>query len=82
MKKVVEHKPVSDPWLDRTVGAVKLLWPSYIRMTNGTSLEAKPCAFAYSRLSSLLRTLQVSKLEEFNALDVADFANTRHIQRA
>jgi DNA excision repair protein ERCC-2 len=45
-------------------------------MTNGTSLEAKPLRFAYSRLSSLLRTLQVSKLEEFNALtDVADFAS-------
>jgi DNA excision repair protein ERCC-2 len=46
------------------------------RMTNGTSLEAKPLKFAYSRLSSLLRTLQVSNLEEFNSLaDVADFAS-------
>jgi DNA excision repair protein ERCC-2 len=43
-------------------------------MTNGTSLEAKPLKFAYSRLSSLLRTLQVSNLDEFNSLtDVADF---------
>jgi DNA excision repair protein ERCC-2 len=46
-----------------------------LRMTNGTSLEAKPLRFAYSRLPSLLRTLQVSNLDDFNALtDVADFA--------
>jgi DNA excision repair protein ERCC-2 len=45
------------------------------RMTNGTSLEAKPLRFCYSRLASLLRTLQVSNLDEFNALtDIADFA--------
>ena len=45
------------------------------RMTNGTSLEQKPLRFAYSRLSSLLRTLQVSNLDDFNALtDVADFS--------
>jgi DNA excision repair protein ERCC-2 len=44
-------------------------------MMNGTSLEAKPLKFAYSRLTSLLRTLQVSNLDDFNALtDVADFA--------
>jgi DNA excision repair protein ERCC-2 len=44
-------------------------------MTNGTSLEAKPLRFAYSRLNSLLRTLQVSNLDDFNALaDVADFS--------
>mmetsp|Transcript_30258 Transcript_30258/g.44562 ORF Transcript_30258/g.44562 Transcript_30258/m.44562 type:complete len:413 (+) Transcript_30258:1-1239(+) len=42
---------------------------------SGTSLEAKPLKFAYSRLTSLLRTLQVSNLDDFNALtDVADFA--------
>ena len=40
-----------------------------------TSLETKPLKFCYSRLSSLLRTLQVSNLDEFNYLsDVADFA--------
>ena len=45
-------------------------------MTNGTSLEAKPLRFAYSRLSSLLRTLQVENLDDFNALtDIADFAS-------
>jgi DNA excision repair protein ERCC-2 len=44
-------------------------------MTNGTSLEVKPLRFAYSRLSSLLRTLQVSNLHDFNSLtDIADFA--------
>ena len=40
-----------------------------------THLEAKPLKFCYSRLSSLLRTLEVSNLDEFNYLnDVADFA--------
>ena len=44
------------------------------RMMNGTSLEAKPLKFAYSRLSSLLKTLQVSNLDDYNSLtDVADF---------
>ena len=45
------------------------------RMMNSTSLEAKPLKFAYSRLNSLLRTLQVSNLDDFNSLSyVADFA--------
>jgi DNA excision repair protein ERCC-2 len=45
------------------------------RMVTTTSLEAKPLKFAYTRLSSLLRTLQVPNLDDFNALsDVADFA--------
>ena len=45
------------------------------RMITTTGLEAKPLKFAYTRLSSLLRTLQVPNLDEFNALtDVADFA--------
>jgi hypothetical protein len=45
------------------------------RMTNGTLLETKPLRFAYSRLSSLLRTLQISNLDNFNYLtDVANFA--------
>lgn len=45
------------------------------RMMNKTSLEAKPLKFSYSRLNSLLRTLQVSNLDDFNSLsDVADFA--------
>lgn len=38
------------------------------RMMNNTSLECKPLKFAYSRLSSLLKTLQVSNLDEFNSL--------------
>lgn len=78
MKKVVEHlkgrlRAVAGP-----NGGVQSETPLAFlhRMTNGTSLEAKALKFAYSRLSSLLRTLQVSNLEEFNALtDVADFAS-------
>ena len=45
------------------------------RIITITILEAKPLKFAYTRLSSLLRTLQVPNLDDFNALtDVADFA--------
>ena len=47
-----------------------------VHMMNNTSLEAKPLKFVYSRLNSLLRTLQVSNLDECNSLsDVADFAS-------
>jgi len=46
------------------------------RMVTTTSLEAKPLKFAYARLSSLLRTLQVPNLDDYDALtDVADFAS-------
>jgi DNA excision repair protein ERCC-2 len=78
MKKVVEHLKARLRSVAGPNGGVRSETPLAFlhRMTNGTSLEAKPLRFAYSRLSSLLRTLQVSKLEEFNALtDVADFAS-------
>ena len=46
------------------------------RIITSTSLEVKTLKFAYSRLSSLLRTLQVPNLDDFKALaDVADFAS-------
>jgi DNA excision repair protein ERCC-2 len=39
-----------------------------------TALERKPLRFTYSRLNSLLRTLEVTSLDEFNALtDLAHF---------
>ncbi|CCI45983.1 unnamed protein product [Albugo candida] len=39
------------------------------------SMETKPMKFCYTRLNSLLRTLEITKLEEFQALtDVANFA--------
>lgn len=77
MKKLVEHlkarlKAVSGP-----TGGVQSETPLAFlhRLMNGTSLEAKALKFAYSRLNSLLRTLQVSNLDDFNSLsDVADFA--------
>lgn len=76
MRKVVEHLKTR---LRSVVGpnAVQSETPLAFlhRMTNGTSLEAKPLRFAYSRLNSLLRTLQVSNLDDFGSLsDVADFA--------
>jgi hypothetical protein len=40
-----------------------------------TALDKKALQFTYSRLQSLLRTLEISSLEEFNPLqDVANFA--------
>lgn len=45
------------------------------RLQQSTALERKPLKFAYSRLNSLLRTLEVTGLDEFRPLvDVADFA--------
>ncbi|KAF1318753.1 Tfiih basal transcription factor complex helicase subunit, partial [Globisporangium splendens] len=39
------------------------------------SMETKPMKFCYTRLNSLMRTLEVTNLEEFNSLAaVADFA--------
>lgn len=35
-----------------------------------TALEVKPLKFTYSRLNSLLRTLEVTHLDEFNPLQV------------
>eukprot|EP00980_Cylindrotheca_fusiformis_P007091 scaffold1489_cov194-Cylindrotheca_fusiformis.AAC.1 len=77
MKKVVEHLKTRLRSVAGPSGGVKSETPLAFlhRMTNGTSLEVKPLRFSYSRLSSLLRTLQVSNLDDFNALtDVADFA--------
>lgn len=40
-----------------------------------TALDKKSLKFTYSRLQSLLRTLEITSLEEFNPLqDVANFA--------
>jgi DNA excision repair protein ERCC-2 len=78
MKKVVEHLKYRLTKVMGPQGGVHSETPLAFlhRMTNGTSLETKPLQFAYSRLSSLLRTLQVSNLDDFNALtDVADFAS-------
>jgi len=77
MKKIVEHLKARLRTVAGPNGGVQSETPLAFlhRMTNGTSLEAKPLKFAYSRLSSLLRTLQVSNLDDFNALtDVADFS--------
>ena len=44
-------------------------------LQNETSIETKPLKFAYTRLSSLLRTLEITDLHEFTPLSlVADFA--------
>ena len=78
MKKIVEHlksrlRTVSGP----RGGVISETPLAFLhRMITTTSLEAKPLKFAYSRLSSLLRTLQVPNLDDHNALtDVADFAS-------
>jgi DNA excision repair protein ERCC-2 len=78
MKKVVEHLKARLRAVSGPNGGVRSETPLAFlhRMTNSSSLEAKPLRFAYSRLSSLLRTLQVSNLDDFNALtDIADFAS-------
>lgn len=77
MKKVVEHLKARLRAVAGPNGGVQSETPLAFlhRLTHGTALEAKPLRFAYSRLASLLRTLEVSNLDEFNALtDVADFA--------
>jgi DNA excision repair protein ERCC-2 len=44
-------------------------------LSQAIAIEAKPLKFCYARLTSLMRTLEISNLEEFTALaDVADFA--------
>lgn len=78
MRKVVEHLKTRIRSVAGPTGGVKSETPLAFlhRMTNGTMLEAKPLRFAYSRLSSLLRTLQISNLDDYNALtDVADFVS-------
>ena len=77
MKKVVEHLKNRLKSITGPNGGVTSETPLAFlhRMTNGTSLEVKPLRFAYSRLNSLLRTLQVSNMDDFNSLgDVADFS--------
>lgn len=77
MKKIVEYLKSRLRAVAGPSGGVQSETPLAFlhRMMNNTSLEAKPLRFAYSRLTSLLRTLQVSNLDEFNSLtDVADFA--------
>jgi DNA repair helicase (rad3) len=77
MKKLVEHLKIRLRNVAGPNGGVQSETPLAFlhRLMNGTSLEAKPLRFAYSRLNSLLRTLQVSNLDDFNSLsDVADFA--------
>ena len=76
MRKIVEHLKARVRSVAGPHGGVQSETPLAFlhRMMNGTSLEAKPLKCAYSRLTSLLRTLQVSNLDDFNALtDVADF---------
>jgi len=77
MKKVVEHLKARLRAVAGPNGGVQSETPLAFlhRLTHGTALEAKPLRFAYSRLSSLLRTLEVSNLDDFNSLtDVADLA--------
>jgi DNA excision repair protein ERCC-2 len=45
------------------------------KLRQSTNIDRKPLKFTYSRLNSLLRTLQVTSLDEYNPLQhVADFA--------
>jgi DNA excision repair protein ERCC-2 len=77
MKKIVEHLKARLRTVAGPRGGVVSETPLAFlhRMVTTTSLEVKPLKFAYTRLSSLLRTLQVPNLDDFNALsDVADFA--------
>ena len=78
MKKIVEHLKARLRTVAGPSGGVTSETPLAFlhRMITTTSLEAKPLKFSYSRLSSLLRTLQVPNLDDFNALtDIADFAS-------
>ncbi len=72
MKKVVEHLK-SLLRVDTTQKQSPLAFLHYLQTK--TALEVKPLRFTYSRLNSLLRTLEVTHLDEYNPLqDVADFA--------
>ncbi len=78
MKKIVEHLKARLRTISGPGGGVTSETPLAFlhRMVTTTSLEAKPLKFSYTRLSSLLRTLQVPNLDEYDALtDVADFAS-------
>jgi DNA excision repair protein ERCC-2 len=78
MKKVVEHLKARLRNVSGPNGGVKSETPLAFlhRMTNGTCLEVRPLRFAHSRLASLLRTLQIANLDDFNALtEVSDFAS-------
>ncbi|DAZ95362.1 TPA: hypothetical protein N0F65_002547 [Lagenidium giganteum] len=45
------------------------------QLNTAISMDTKPMKFCYTRLNSLLRTLEITNLEEFTSLtDVADFA--------
>jgi len=77
MKKLVEHLKNRLKVVASNDGGVVSESPMRFlhHLKLQTSLEAKPLKFCYSRLSSLLRTLEVSNLDEFNYLsEVADFA--------
>lgn len=77
MKKLVEHLKSRLRTVAGPNGGVLSETPLAFlhRLINNTSLESKPLKFAYSRLNSLLRTLNVSNLDEFSSLtDVADFS--------
>ncbi|GMH54955.1 hypothetical protein TL16_g01789, partial [Triparma laevis f. inornata] len=78
MKKLVEHlKARLNVVKSSTNGGVVSESPMRFlhHLKVETHLEAKPLKFCYSRLSSLLRALEVSNLDEYNYLsDVADFA--------
>ncbi|TMW61591.1 hypothetical protein Poli38472_012782 [Pythium oligandrum] len=44
-------------------------------LNQAIAMETKPMKFCYTRLNSLMRTLEITNLEEYNSLtDVADFA--------
>ncbi len=78
MKKLVEHLRSRLRTVAGPNGGVLSESPLAFlhRLVNSTSLEAKPLKFAYSRLNSLLRTLNVANLDEFSSLtDVSDFCS-------
>mmetsp|Transcript_27410 Transcript_27410/g.65173 ORF Transcript_27410/g.65173 Transcript_27410/m.65173 type:complete len:831 (+) Transcript_27410:232-2724(+) len=78
MKKVVEHLKARLRTVGGPTGGVSSETPLAFlhRMVTATGVEAKPLKFAYTRLSSLLRTLQVTSLDDFRSLtDVADLAS-------
>jgi len=76
MKKVVEHLKNRLTTITSDGGVRSETPLAFLhRMTNRTTLDIKPLRFAYSRLNSLLRSLQVSNMDDFNSLgDVADFS--------
>jgi len=92
MKKLIEHlkqrlKFISNPEIARRANNLNNNHTEFsskcetplrflTTLTSSTSLQKKPLGFAYDRLASLLRTIEVSNLQEFNDLTkVADFAS-------